>query len=279
MSLTLIDSKGNAADFATSRGAREMESHAGPALATLLDVGQADKTLAERVVAECGRTPGQEYIAEAMQRMEPPIILTDGAGHAHEGWDDAANAESDDDTGYTGHVAVFRKGGAEVLLVWSEDSLRWEMPGGHVKADERQPDGAVREVQEETGVAIPARGVLIAVSEAPHAVYATEVSWDGPLVPERKGFKPQWVRTDALPFEFNWSHSIELAAQKLYGDAVTVKVAEPAGANESRMVEATFSRPLRPGAKVRRLQWKNKVLAANLRKRQARADSHQSPAE
>lgn len=50
------------------------------------------------------------------------------------------------------NVAIFR--GGEILLTQREDFHVWCMPGGHVDPGEIFPQAAVREVQEETGIAV-----------------------------------------------------------------------------------------------------------------------------
>lgn len=51
-------------------------------------------------------------------------------------------------------VATFVVHDCRVLLLWHRKLQKWLPPGGHVDADELPDDAAVREVREETGLAV-----------------------------------------------------------------------------------------------------------------------------
>jgi ADP-ribose pyrophosphatase YjhB (NUDIX family) len=51
-------------------------------------------------------------------------------------------------------VATFVVRGDQVLLLWHRKLQMWLPPGGHIERDELPDDAAIREVAEETGVAV-----------------------------------------------------------------------------------------------------------------------------
>lgn len=64
-------------------------------------------------------------------------------------------------------VAVFVVHDGRVLLRWHPRLERWLPPGGHIESNELPDDAAVREVLEETGVAIQLTGVPAIDIDAP----------------------------------------------------------------------------------------------------------------
>lgn len=75
------------------------------------------------------------------------------------------------------HPAVFavvRDQTGRVLLSRRADTPNWELPGGKIELGESAPQAAVREVAEETGVAIPVTGLSGVYTDPGHVmVYAT----------------------------------------------------------------------------------------------------------
>jgi hypothetical protein len=78
MSYAIIDSAGRSADVATNQGIRELEAFGLPAFKKFLSTGQADAALVARVIAEARAVPELNYVADILNGMEPPVMLTDG---------------------------------------------------------------------------------------------------------------------------------------------------------------------------------------------------------
>jgi ADP-ribose pyrophosphatase YjhB (NUDIX family) len=64
-------------------------------------------------------------------------------------------------------VAVFVVHDGRVLLHWHRKLGRWLPPGGHVETNELPDEAAIREVREETGVAIILHGEQIVTVDLP----------------------------------------------------------------------------------------------------------------
>ncbi|MFD8629621.1 NUDIX domain-containing protein [Streptomyces hygroscopicus] len=64
---------------------------------------------------------------------------------------------TDETIRYTADVALFAAG--HVLLIvrgWDPFKSRWALPGGHVDTGESSLDASARELEEETGITVPA---------------------------------------------------------------------------------------------------------------------------
>src|SRR5207248_11651538 len=66
--------------------------------------------------------------------------------------------------------AEVRNGAGRVLLVRRADDGYWELPGGRVEVGESASAAVVREVAEETGVAIPVTGLAGVYSDPGHVL-------------------------------------------------------------------------------------------------------------
>jgi ADP-ribose pyrophosphatase YjhB (NUDIX family) len=60
-------------------------------------------------------------------------------------------------------AALCRDGSGRILLVKQADSGKWSTPGGAIEPDETPEEAAIREVQEETGLAIVVNGLRAVV--------------------------------------------------------------------------------------------------------------------
>jgi len=127
-------------------------------------------------------------------------------------------------------------GGVQVLLGFKKTGFgagRWVGVGGHVEADERPVDAAVREVAEETGLVVdpaalrhmasldfvfPFRPSWSQVAE----VFVTEDFLGEPA--ESDELIPQWFDIDALPLAGMWDDAKHWLPLVLTGERVQAQI-------------------------------------------------------
>jgi ADP-ribose pyrophosphatase YjhB (NUDIX family) len=121
-------------------------------------------------------------------------------------------------------VAVLRPG--EVLLQMREDARLWNLPGGAVEDGESLAEAAVREVREETGVAVAVTR-LVGTYSRPRwrkggnhqilfAARVVDGSPDGYV--DAETVEARFFRLDALPDDLLWWHR-RLIADAAAGEA------------------------------------------------------------
>jgi ADP-ribose pyrophosphatase YjhB (NUDIX family) len=115
--------------------------------------------------------------------------------------------------GYTvGTVTLVREadGGPRprILLLRQPPGPGWSLPGGLLQRGERPADGAVRELVEETGIAVPAtqarrcepNAVIHTRGQWVDLVYEVDVPRDVPIrIDEAEVHEAAWFTLDALP--------------------------------------------------------------------------------
>lgn len=78
MSYVIVDENGNAQDFSSIAGLRDMETEAPPALMKFLDSGKMTAEEAKRVANEVRNDDTLGYIADLLDNMTGVVILSDG---------------------------------------------------------------------------------------------------------------------------------------------------------------------------------------------------------
>lgn len=78
MAWYLEDDKGNGDQFATHGGIRDMLRGPFPALHKLIREERADRTLCDQIIEELTGVKELMYLREMLQKLEPPVRLTDG---------------------------------------------------------------------------------------------------------------------------------------------------------------------------------------------------------
>ena len=112
-----------------------------------------------------------------------------------------------------GYVAIQSKYQGKWVLSFHRDRQRWECPGGHVEPGEKPVAAAVREVEEESGLLVPADSLQHMASiefrfpvrpswDQDTDVFVTWVYQGEPA--ESDEVAPQWFAESALPLELMW---------------------------------------------------------------------------
>jgi hypothetical protein len=78
LSYEVTDSQGGGRQLATIQGIRDLEALKLPNLAFFLETGEADAERVKAIQTEVAGHPVAGYIADLLNDLAPPLMLTDG---------------------------------------------------------------------------------------------------------------------------------------------------------------------------------------------------------